>query len=1328
MPKLLTGKLEKEWVVALVDVLLNLASNTVDSQEEELTLKWENNNLVVTDVTLNFLVQKIEEKYPQLISNTKQQHDRVKVAEYKEKSKFKQYERDRLTNAINYLQLEEVDILEDTRDNKNIKYWDFQLKLKVKVIQGEKEKDIEENLNYVREKIRLPSNQLSSPQENKVADYPKIDWGQAPDLETFHGREQELAEFKKWIINKQCRLISIVGFAGIGKTKLSLKLARQVQEKFEYIIWRRLYDRLPLESLLKELIKFVSDGRETELATTTEGLTEQLLHYLQERRCLIILDEVESIEQSDYQEKYKDFFHYIGTRKHLSCLLLTSRVKLKRMEGISDAVRSLELSGLDLEAGRKIFQDIEQESNGKFQGTEEDRSRLISLYEGNPLVLETVGRHIHDMYDGNLAKFLEQDLRVLRNVKKLFNWHFKYLTTDEQTVLYWLALNREGISMDELREYLVSTKERKKYLPQTLEDLKGKIPVEKSGDRFTIHPLLMEYVTERVIEKVHEELISRQLKLFNTHPLIQASAKDYIKEDQIRLILQPIIDRLKESCGLEPRNSLKNRLPQLLKNLNREIDGYRAGNLINLMRYAGIDLSGMNFSGMTVWEADLQDVDLYGVNFTYCEFGNCSFSQIIDSPHAIALYPKQDLIAVADRINGIGLYRLEDWQLDLNLDQSEETRELAFSPDGNFIVSISGGRTVKVWHTDTGECRYTFTNGKRIIKSIAFAPDNQTVAIASKPAIFPTSERDSAKSESYTISLWNIQTDECRIIETEPWRWDGMSITFHSQKNLLFGMEDSQLSVWNTDTKELLYSHDFKAIITENSRFHVENAEAFDLHPSKEILVTGGFFGEIKLWDVKTGQRLKTFDNNNIEGLSVMHPLCFISFSGDGHTIVTVYKNGTIKLWDVKRGKCLQTWKSNDDFIYTTAFSPQDNILAIAYGSKVLKLLNVETEKWLKTRQFHSSDISKISISSDGQYLASHSPDNTIRLLNLKFERLSTWRLNHVIYGESLDDSHRKYFSPDCQTLAIFSEANVIKLFDVKTGQHQKTFKQLPSTSSKSEYPKMKFSPDGNLLGCRSLNSSEIILWDLRTKEMLRSIETKINSEIDFVSTFRILFSQNNQYLANLSNNTKFEGVSSGEDSYPILTLATIIQIWDIETGECCYNHDVTNVFDPYNFNIMAFHPNDRVLVCYDRSKNEIVLFNFQTGEFRSTLKVHEAEVRDVFFDSEANICIVTTINTTIEIWKVGTNEPIQVLEGHESDIKGVNHTPDGRILVSYDIDNNIYVWNIETGNLDRRGCLEMPYKGMNIAGATGLTDAQIDILITLGADTDGETTSRIDI
>jgi polynucleotide 5'-kinase involved in rRNA processing len=63
------------------------------------------------------------------------------------------------------------------------------------------------------------------------------DWGEAPDVPDFWGREGELDTLKQWIINDRARLIAIIGMRGTGKTDLSLKLAQGIQAEFEGVIW-----------------------------------------------------------------------------------------------------------------------------------------------------------------------------------------------------------------------------------------------------------------------------------------------------------------------------------------------------------------------------------------------------------------------------------------------------------------------------------------------------------------------------------------------------------------------------------------------------------------------------------------------------------------------------------------------------------------------------------------------------------------------------------------------------------------------------------------------------------------------------------------------------------------------------------------------------------------------------------------------------------------------------------------------------------------------------------------------------------------------------------
>ncbi|WP_051469906.1 NB-ARC domain-containing protein [Fischerella sp. PCC 9605] len=327
------------------------------------------------------------------------------------------------------------------------------------------------------------------------------DWGEAIDVSVFYGRNEELVTLKRWIVEKRCRLVALLGMGGIGKTALAVKLAEQVRSEFNYLIWRSLRNAPSIQVILTELLQFLSHQQQTYLPSTLDGKLAQLINYLRQYRCLLILDNVETILRSgdlagyylEGYEGYGELLRCVGEVRHQSSLILTSREKpraLAFLEG-ETPVRSLKLMGLKEAEGREIFK-----VKGSFAGSEDEWKILIQHYAGNPLVLKMVAPAIQAYFDSSVSKFVEllsQEQFVFDDIRNFLETQFNRLSDLEKEIMYWLAINREPVSLQKLQNGFLP-KVSLSTLIENLSSLERRSLIERSSIGFTQQTVIMEYI------------------------------------------------------------------------------------------------------------------------------------------------------------------------------------------------------------------------------------------------------------------------------------------------------------------------------------------------------------------------------------------------------------------------------------------------------------------------------------------------------------------------------------------------------------------------------------------------------------------------------------------------------------------------------------------------------------------------------------------------------------------------------------------------------------------------------------------------------------------
>ncbi len=1097
-----------------------------------------------------------------------------------------------------------------------------------------------------------PSTSVSS--SAQLTSHQSIDLLEAPYPPIFYGRDQEFATLTPWILGEEpqvgCKLVAILGIGGIGKTAFAATLAERVKDQFERVIWRNLSNAPPLEVLLQELLPFLSGGSVLPLDP------RQFVMQLQASRCLVILDNIESLLQPDRAGQwrpeyaaYGDFLRQVGSLNHQSCVLLTSREKpvdIAQLEGPAQPVRSLSLGGLS-EAALNFL-----ETEG-LSGTQEQLEQVISAYGGNPLALKIVSASIRDLFEGNTGDFLACDTILFNGVRRLLDEQFERLSELEQSVMYWLGVNREWTSVRSLQADLVPTVSMNEVL-EALEQLSWRSLVETQGGRYTLQPVVMEYVTSQLIQQIGKELTSKQFNLLTRHALFKTTVKDYIGSTQWRLFVTPISQQLQSQFTTVI--SLKSQIQDLIRTLRKQrlgISNYAAGNLLNLSLALSLDLCDYDYTYLNLEHGNFQAYDIQNLNLAGTHLSNSRFTDHFGSVLYAKFSPDSQLLASSDTQGSIYVRRLQDGQIVHILEGHQSwAREMSFSPDSQMLVSASHDRTLKLWDLETGLCLKTFTGHQEIIGQAAWNPVQDIIA---------------SGSFDQTIKLWNPNTGEClktlrgSALEVGHLEWsqdgtrllscDGGSraviwdiatgeviqafegheaqVTYISQNNdetlVVTTSQDASLKVWDVETGRCLK--------TLRGNFAPSYSAVF--HPNENLLVSACFDGMVRLWDWNSGRCINVLTGHQ----SLIWCVCF---SPDGRYLVSTSDDRSIKLWDVASNQCLQTWKGYVGSVWSLAANSSDGIISGSQEGK-LHLWNCDDAQCKSQLVGHSNLIWALALQPQGDYLASASGDETLAIWSTKSRKQVQVIADHQAALQAVA------WHPQGHQVASGSVRSMIKVHDFRSGACLRTIQLSNYIYS------LAYHPAGHYLAAGT-QDGKIYLW---------------------------------------SNEVPGSDISETQSDCLAVLEDHKASVWSI-------------AWNPSGTRFATASHDGTIRIWRGKIWEEQTCLHVLQG--------HESLVWSIAWSPEGDRLISGSQDETAMIWDVETGQCLQVLSGDSSWIRTVVWLADGKRIATAGGDGYIRLWDVQSGECVKRFRAKRPYEGTNIFEVTGISPAQRKSLLALGA------------
>jgi len=437
----------------------------------------------------------------------------------------------------------------------------------------------------------------------------------------------------------------------------------------------------------------------------------------------------------------------------------------------------------------------------------------------------------------------------------------------------------------------------------------------------------------------------------------------------------------------------------------------------------------------------------YFVKVWEVETGACRHT--IEGGYNLVISPKGNQIALYAIWSGRN--EVELWDLETGVcvrrlpGYNEEIYSVAYSPQGDQIISGGSDMTVRLWDVETGECRQSMTGHTKTVRNVLYSPKGDYIASA---------------SFDETVRLWNVGSGSFRKISIGH-IGAVMDLKYSPKRNQVASCsEDSTIRLWDAQT----------GICSRILTGHREYVYTISYSAQEDRLVSCSYDNTLRLWDVESGACLYILSDHT----SAIYD---VEFSPQDQ-IASASVDKTVRVWNVNTGECQHVLAGHNNEVWVVRYSPQGSQIASADWGGTVRLWDVETGDCQHTLTGHSNGIHRIVYSPNGNQIASGSEDNTVRLWDVK-----AGMCTHILIGHQGEVTCVVYSPQGHQVASASRNDKTVRLWNAESGECRHTL-----VGHEMSIITIAYSPRGNLITSWS-DYGEARLWDVTTGDCVWNLK-----------------------------------------------------------------------------------------------------------------------------------------------------------------------------------------------------------------------------------------------